>query len=115
MTSDEDSRPALIWCPFASAQEARVAAEALLQEQLVACANIVPEITSVFRYEGEVQSASEVGAVFKTRAGLLDAATIRLAELHPYEVPAICGWLVDSAPPETRAWLAASLAGGGSK
>ena len=44
--------------------------------------------------------------LFKTEASLLDSATSRLAEVHPYETPAICGWLVDSAPPETREWLA---------
>jgi periplasmic divalent cation tolerance protein len=104
---------AMIWSPFASAQEARQAAEIMLQEKLVACANILPELLSIFRYEGKVQSASEVGVLFKTEASLLDAATRRLAELHPYDTPAICGWRVDSAPEETRKWLAGLLAAEG--
>lgn len=102
----QGSGAALIWSPFASVEDARTAASVLIAENLVACANIVPEILSVFRHEGEVQSAAEVGVLFKTQAGLLDGATQRLAELHPYDVPAIIGWLADSAPDATREWLA---------
>lgn len=97
---------ALIWSPFETQADAERAARVLLEEGLVACANIVPHLTSVFRYEGKVQQASEVGALFKTDARLLEQATTRLAELHPYQTPAICGWNADSAPPETRTWLA---------
>lgn len=102
---------ALIWSPFGSIEEARPVAEALVQENLVACANILPEVLSVFSYEGRVQSAGEVGVLFKTHSRLLESATQRLSQLHPYETPAICGWLVDSAPQETRDWLAGLLPG----
>lgn len=98
---------ALIWSPFGGLADAESVARVLVDEGLVACANIVPHLTSIFRYEGEVQQASEVGALFKTDARLLERATARLAELHPYEAPAICGWVADSAPEETRTWLAA--------
>ena len=47
----------------------------------------------------------ECGALFKTDAALLDAAIARLAEIHPYEVPAITGWRCDAAAPATAAWL----------
>lgn len=97
---------ALIWSPFESQESAELAASALVEEGLVACANILPHMTSIFRYEGKVQQASEVGALFKTDARLLERATARLAELHPYQTPAICGWVADSAPQETRSWLA---------
>lgn len=106
-------KPALIWSPFASTEQATRVAELLLNEKLVACANILPEMVSVFRYEGTVQRAGEVGVLFKTEASLLDAATGRMAELHPYDTPAICGWLADSAPPETCGWLAGLLPGEG--
>lgn len=107
------AQAAMIWCPFDSVEGARQAAEILVQEKLVACANILPELLSIFRYEGKVQSAGEVGVLFKTQASLLASATSRLSEVHPYETPAICGWLVDSAPPETREWLAELTAGEG--
>lgn len=109
MSDKPASGAALIWSPFGSVEEARSVAEALLHDKLVACANILPELLSVFRYEGKVQSAGEVGVLFKTESSLLDRATARLAELHPYDVPAICGWQVDSAPAATREWLAGLL------
>ena len=105
MTEEAGCGAALIWSPFGSAEEARSVAETLLQEDLIACANILPQIVSVFRYEGRVQSGSEVGVLFKTHPALLDSATSRLAELHPYDTPAVCGWLADAAPPQTRDWL----------
>lgn len=102
---------ALIWSPFGSLEQARPVAETLVHEGLIACANILPRIVSVFHYEGKAQSADEVGVLFKTHPELLDAATQRLAQLHPYDTPAICGWLADSAPEETRDWLAGLLPG----
>ncbi|MFB0611916.1 divalent-cation tolerance protein CutA [Aurantiacibacter poecillastricola] len=107
--SEKAAEAALIWTPFATRDEAMAAASVLIEEKLVACANIVPEIVSIFRYEDAVQSETEVGVLFKTHADLLDAATERLAQLHPYDTPAICGWPASSAPPETRAWLAELL------
>lgn len=101
------SGAAMIWSPFATSADAERVAAQLVEERLVACANIVPHLTSIFRYEGKVQQAGEAGALFKTHPHLLERATRRLAELHPYETPAVCGWMADSAPAETRSWLAA--------
>lgn len=109
MTDGAGGGAALIWSPFGSAEEARSVAETLLQENLIACANILPQVVSVFHYEGRVQSGSEVGVLFKTHPALLDSATSRLAELHPYDTPAVCGWLAESAPPQTRDWLGSLL------
>ncbi len=100
---------ALVWSPFDTTDNAMAVAGTLLEEGLIACANIVPHVQSFFRYEGKVQSCAEVGVLLKTRADVLDVLTARLAELHPYDTPAICGWIADSAPPETLDWLAGSL------
>jgi periplasmic divalent cation tolerance protein len=43
--------------------------------------------------------------LFKTDASLLDRATARLAEIHPYQTPAVLGWRTDTAAHATRAWL----------
>ena len=106
-------RAALIWCPFGTAAQAQAVARQLLSERLVAGANILPAITSVFSWQGEIQSGEEVAVLFKTDAALLDAATARLEQLHPYDTPAIAGWAADSTPPVTGKWLADTLAEGG--
>ncbi|MGY6550721.1 MAG: divalent-cation tolerance protein CutA [Erythrobacter sp.] len=97
---------ALIWCPFPDRESARQIAGQMLSDGLVACANIIGEIESLFVWNGEAGSANEVGVLFKTTAILLDAAIERLGSLHPYETPAILGWHCDAAHPETASWLA---------
>ena len=96
---------ALIWSPFASEDDAAKAAAALLDEGLIACANLVP-VRSLYVWQGERGEARECGALFKTSEGLLDKAVVRLAEIHPYETPAITGWRADAAAAATAAWLA---------
>ncbi len=100
-----ESTVALAWCPFPSVETAQGAANDLLDEELIVCANILPEMLSVFEWGGERGSGSEVGALFKTHAGLLEKMIERLGELHPYETPAIIGWKCDSAHPSTQSWI----------
>lgn len=101
--------PALIWCPFPSREAAETAASALLEERLIACANILPGMLSLYEWQGERGEDEESGALFKTDAALLDRAVTRIGELHPYEQPTIIGWRCDAASAQTSAWLAALL------
>ena len=78
----------------------------MLDEQLVACANILGPLRSLFVWKGERSTTQEVGVLFKTDAAVLDRAVTKLNQLHPYECPAIAGWRYDNAPAETLAWLA---------
>ena len=96
---------ALIWSPFADEASAEAAANLLLEERLVACANIVPGMRSLYVWQGERGEAREVGVLFKTDASLLARATARLAEIHPYEAPAILGWRTGTAAAPTSDWL----------
>lgn len=105
----ESGGPALIWCPFSDAPSAAATAKLLLDERLVACANILPAMLSLFEWQGERSEASEAGAIFKTDAALLDRAVARLAELHPYDEPAILGWRAEATTPGTAAWLGGLL------
>lgn len=99
--------PALVWCPFPDGDSAAQAARVLLDEGLIACANILPPMRSLYVWRGESGDESEVGVLFKTNAARLLAVTARLAQLHPYDEPAILGWHCDAAAPETAAWLGA--------
>ncbi len=83
-------------------------AAALVEEGLAACVNLLPEMESIYRWEGRVARERERQVVMKTVAGRLEALKGRLAELHPYEVPellvievadggeAYFGWLRES-------------------
>lgn len=99
--------PALVWCPFPDEDAAASAAKTLLDEKLIACANIVPAIRSLFEWQGKLEEATEAAMLLKTDAALLDRAIGRLAQVHPYAEPAIVGWRCDAAHPVTAAWLGA--------
>lgn len=96
---------ALIWCPFRDAESAEAVASALLDERLIACANLLPAVRSLYRWNGERGEGAEIGVLMKTRADLLDAAVARLESLHPYDAPAISGWCCDAAGAATLDWL----------
>lgn len=97
--------PALIWCPFPDIDSARETATLLLDEGLIACANMLGGMQSLFEWNGERGEAQEVGVLLKTNDAVMEPAIARLAELHPYDEPAILGWRCDTAAPETAAWL----------
>ena len=96
---------ALVWCPFPDAESARAAAATLLDERLIACANILGAVESHFVWDGARATGSEVGVLFKTTASRLESVVERLGEIHPYDTPAIMGWLVDEIHPSTLHWL----------
>lgn len=108
----EGGKAALIWCPCPDAETAQKLAETLLSEKLIACANILPHIISVFEWNGKANSEAEAAMMLKTSADLLDKATARLGECHPYDTPAIVGWVCDTAHPDTLNWLGGVLDGG---
>lgn len=99
------SGAALIWCPFPDEGTARAVANSLLDERLVACANVFGQVTSLFEWNGERGEARETAVVFKTDRALLDRAVARIAALHPYDAPAVSGWHCDAAAPAMLAWL----------
>ncbi|MBY0342673.1 MAG: divalent-cation tolerance protein CutA [Sphingomonadales bacterium] len=105
------SGAALVWCPFPDVDSARAAADALLDDRLIACANILGSIESRFVWDGARATGSEIAVLFKTTPERLDDVVERLGELHPYDTPAIIGWQADTAHPATFAWLAGSVSG----
>ena len=82
---------------------------ALVEERLAACANLVPQITSIYRWEGAVQEDSEVLMVVKTSAGRVAALTERVLALHPYEVPEVLVLPVESGAATYLDWVRASV------
>jgi periplasmic divalent cation tolerance protein len=59
----------------------------LVEERLIACANLVPRVRSIYRWEGAVQRDDEVLVVMKTTTDALELLRERLVALHPYDVP----------------------------
>jgi periplasmic divalent cation tolerance protein len=71
----------------ATREDAERIARALVERRLCACVNIVPGVTSVYTWKGEVQAESELLLVIKTTREALDDLKRELVGMHPYEVP----------------------------
>lgn len=94
-----------IYATFASEEEARRIARALVEEGLAACANILAPCRSIYRWQGEIEEAAEHPAIFKTRASAAKDALARIAELHSYDVPAAVVWPIADALPAYAQWV----------
>lgn len=107
MTGGEGGAPDLVLALSTApdAEQAERIARALVEERLIACANLVPGLTSIYRWEGAVQAEAEVLLVMKTRRALVPRLKERLPQLHPYEVPElVVTGLVDGLDPYCR-WV----------
>ena len=78
----------------------------LVEERLVACVNVVPGVTSVYRWEGAVQRDEEVLLLAKTRADRAQAVCARVAELHAYDIPCAVVYPAAGGLPPYLDWLA---------
>ena len=79
----------LITCACPDADTASDLAHALVDLRLAACVQLLPGVTSIYRWEGVVEKATEVLLMAKTWDDRLEAATALLQSRHPYEVPEI--------------------------
>lgn len=100
---------ALVYCPFPDADIAHSAARTLVTERLAACANILSPCLSLYEWNGALEESSEVPVLFKTTQASAPALMTRIAELHPYEVPAIVRWDARDAFPPFLAWVAGQV------
>jgi len=64
-------------------------ARTLIEEKLAACVNLVPGVRSFYRWQGQLEDASEVMLLVKTRADRCAALAARIQALHPYELPEV--------------------------
>jgi periplasmic divalent cation tolerance protein len=94
-------------------ETARQIGTALVKRQLAACVNLLPGVESIYRWQGQVERAAEVMAVFKTtRAAypaLAEALAEALAALHPYKVPEIVACRPEAVAESYAVWVAAAV------
>jgi periplasmic divalent cation tolerance protein len=95
---------------FPDAATARRIARDLVELRLAACGNVLPQIHSVYRWQGKVESTEEALAIFKLSANRYPEFEARLRSLHPYDVPEIVACPVDKALPEYLRWVIDSSA-----
>ncbi len=99
-----------LYVTAASAEEAKAIGEALVQERLVACANILGPIASIYWWQGKVQQESESVLIAKTRSDLVERVIARVKALHSYTVPCVVSLAIEQGNPDFLRWIAAETA-----
>lgn len=95
-----------------SEKEAGEIAHGLVKRMLAACVNIVPGVTSVYRWQDEVQEDREWLLVIKTRRDVLDAVIRQVQAMHSYDVPEIIALPLVGGETAYLRWLDRSVEGG---
>jgi len=94
----------------APADAAPTIARALLEAKLIACANLIPAVRSLYWWEGAIQDDAEVVMLMECRAEAAAEAVVALERSHPYDVPKILVVAPDAVTLPYLAWLRASTA-----
>lgn len=91
---------------FPTPDKAAEIARILVEEQLCACVNLVPQVRSIYRWQGAVSDETETLAIIKTTQERYDALAARLIALHPYEVPEMIAVPLVGGHAPYLAWVA---------
>jgi periplasmic divalent cation tolerance protein len=95
----------MIYVTAGSRDEALTLGHALVNEKLAACATVLGEATSIYRWQGKVDEAQEFVLIAKTRRALADKAVARIAALHTYDVPCAVVYDMAAGLPAYLAWI----------
>lgn len=85
---------------------AQAIANTLVSAQLAACVNISSHVTSIYRWQGKIETASEIGLTIKTTQACYAALASQLQRLHPYELPEIVAIHACDGLPAYLNWVA---------
>jgi periplasmic divalent cation tolerance protein len=86
-------------------EAARRLADGLVAARLAACVNLLSECTSVYRWKGAVETATEIPVLIKTRASLFPEVEAFIVKHHPYEVPEAIAFPIERASAAYLEWL----------
>ena len=98
----------LVLSTWPDVERARAAAQILVEEKLIACANLLPGVESIYRWQGEVEQSGEVLMFIKTTSNRYGALAKRVRDLHTYEVPELIALRVSEGLADYLRWVAAS-------
>ncbi|MGB0749393.1 MAG: divalent-cation tolerance protein CutA [Magnetospiraceae bacterium] len=101
----------MVYVTAANREEARAIAATVVAEKLAACANILGETTSVFRWQGKIQEETEVALILKTRQANVAALTVRICDLHSYECPCVVALPLQGGNPAFLTWIGQETSG----
>jgi len=99
--------PLLVITNLPDQDSARRVAEALIAGHLAACVNLLAPCSSVYRWQGKIETAQEIPLLIKTLASLYGKVEAAIRQHHPYELPEIIAVPISAGLPEYLNWVAA--------
>jgi periplasmic divalent cation tolerance protein len=99
----------IVLTTFPADEDASALARTLVTERLAACVNVLPPMTSTYRWEDNVEVVNEHQLVIKTMATQVEALKTRINELHPYNVPEVLVLPIGDGAPTYLEWLQQSI------
>ena len=99
----------LILTTASSKDEARKIGRTLVERLLAACVSIVPQVDSIYRWEGEIEEAEEFLLIVKTTRGAFERVRSAINELHSYDVPECICVAIDEGSTEYLSWIGQSV------
>ena len=105
-----DKPMVLVYCPCPDLSEAKRLGHVLLDARLAGCINILPNMVSLYEWQGSREEAQEAVLIAKTTAENAAAVRSCLQEEHPYDLPAILVLALADVNAEYRDWLMERMA-----
>ena len=109
----EENPPVLVLVTFGNIEEARHFARRAVSERLAACVNLFPQMESIYRWNGSVESAGEIGGIVKTTRNCLQPLESCYRSMHSYAVPEFLVLSVSGGGADYLKWLAESVSSPG--
>ena len=88
-----------------SREDAEKISQTIVRENLAACANILPGVRSIYRWQGKIEQSDECAIIAKITAEKFEALQARVAEIHSYECPCIVAWPIVAGNEPYLKWL----------
>lgn len=101
--------PVIVLTTVGAAFDVAVLARELIEQRLAACVNVIPQIQSIYRWQGRIENDAEQLLLIKTVEERVDALQAALMARHPYEVPEFVVIRMDDVRGPWREWLIDSV------
>lgn len=99
----------IVLCTVGSEEEGRKIGRHLVEHRLAACVNILPQIESIYRWQGKVESSREWLLLVKTTAEKFPSVRDAIRALHSYELPECIALKIEDGSAEYLQWIEQSV------
>lgn len=104
-TGNTPDRYCVILCTCPDRTSAELIANTLVTNKLAACVNIVPGITSIYQWQGNLEKSQELLLIVKSRSELFSSVENAILTHHPYELPEIISIPLQNGFPNYLSWI----------